>query len=269
MTEAAGPDRGSSDAGSSDAGSNTKASKTGLALKIVVSIVALGGILYLGKQLGGYIPQFAEWVEGLGVWGPVVFVLGYAVATVGFIPGSLLTLAAGAIFGLAKGTVIVFLGATIGSALAFLVARYVARGWVENKIAGNPKFAAIDGAVANEGFKIVTLLRLAPIFPFNLMNYGLGLTKVSFWHYVAASVGMIPGTFLYVYYGSAIGSLAAVAGGAEVERGAGGWITFAVGLVAAVAVAIYVGRIAKRALDEQVQSQSAQETNPEGEAQHV
>jgi uncharacterized membrane protein YdjX (TVP38/TMEM64 family) len=241
------------EAQSAEAESPRGASLSSLAAKLVAAAVGLVGLIYLGRQVGGYIPQFAEWVDGLGVWGPVVFAIGYAVATVGFIPGSLLTLAAGAIFGLVKGTITVFLGATVGSALAFLVARYVARGAVERRIAGNRKFASIDRAVAKEGLKIVTLLRLAPIFPFNLMNYGLGLTKVSFRDYVLASLGMIPGTFLYVYYGKALGSLAAVAGGAEIERGAGYWITFGVGLAAALAVALYVARIAKRALAQEVE----------------
>ena len=235
------------------AGAGPNATRGPLAVKLIAAVAGLVGLIYLGRQVGGYIPQFAEWVDGLGVWGPVVFAVGYAVATVGFIPGSLLTLAAGAIFGLAKGTVTVFFGATVGSALAFLVARYLARNAVERRIAGHQRFAAIDRAVAKEGLKIVTLLRLAPIFPFNLMNYALGLTKVTFRDYVLASVGMIPGTFLYVYYGKAIGSLAAVAGGAEIERGAGYWITFGVGLAAALAVALYVARIAKRALAQEVE----------------
>jgi uncharacterized membrane protein YdjX (TVP38/TMEM64 family) len=228
-------------------------SRGALLLKVIGGLAALGALIYLGRQVGGYIPQFAHWVDGLGVWGPVVFALGYAVATVGFIPGSLLTLAAGAIFGLGKGTVIVFFGATLGAALAFLVARYVARDAVARRIAGNARFAAIDRAVAREGLKIVTLLRLAPIFPFNLMNYGLGLTKVRFRDYVLASVGMIPGTFLYVYYGKALGSLAAIAGGAQIERGAGYWATFGVGLAAALGVAVYVARLAKKALAEEVE----------------
>ena len=232
---------------------NTAPGRVHLVAKVVGAAIALVALLWIGRQVGGYVPQFAEWVDGLGVWGPIVFALGYAVATVAFIPGSLLTLAAGAIFGLGKGTVTVFFGATLGSALAFLVARYLARAAVERKIAGNPRFAAIDRAVAREGLKIVTLLRLAPVFPFNLMNYALGLTNVSFRDYVLASIGMLPGTFLYVYYGKALGSLAAVAGGAEIERGVGGWITFGVGLVAALAVALYVARIARRALAQEVE----------------
>ena len=232
---------------------NPRPNRSALALKVVGSLAALAALLYLGRQVGGYIPQFAEWVDGLGVWGPIVFAIGYAVATVAFIPGSLLTLAAGAIFGLVKGTVTVFIGATVGASLAFLIARYLARKPIEKRIAGNAKFASIDRAVANEGLKIVTLLRLAPIFPFNLMNYGLGLTKVSFRDYLIASIGMIPGSFLYVYYGKALGSLAAVAGGAEIERGSGYWVTFGVGMAAALLVTIYVAKIAKRALSQEVE----------------
>ncbi len=190
-----------------------------LVLYIVIGAAVLAGLFLAGRQAGAYVPRFAQWVEGLGVWGPVVFILGYAVAAVAFIPGSLLTLAAGAIFGLVKGTIYTLIGATLGAAAAFLVARYLARGAIERRIAGNAKFAAIDKAVGREGFKIVALLRLSPIFPFNLLNYSLGLTKVSFLQYFAASIAMLPGTLLYVYYGKAAGSLAAVAGGAKTREG--------------------------------------------------
>jgi uncharacterized membrane protein YdjX (TVP38/TMEM64 family) len=191
-------------------------------------------------------------VEGLGVWGPVVFILGYAVAAVAFIPGSLLTLAAGAIFGLVKGTIYTLIGATLGAAAAFLVARYLARGAIERRIAGNAKFAAIDKAVGREGFKIVALLRLSPIFPFNLLNYSLGLTKVSFLQYLAASIAMLPGTLLYVYYGKAAGSLAAVAGGAKTEKGTSYWVVLGVGLLATVAVTTFVTRLAGKALRQEI-----------------
>lgn len=220
--------------------------------KIGLGILGLAALVALGRRLGAYVPQFAASVDALGWWGPVVFVLGYATATVAFIPGSLLTLAAGAIFGLIEGTVLVFLGATLGSALAFLVARYGARSAVERRLEKNPRFAAIDRAVAEEGLKIVFLLRLSPAFPYNLLNYALGLTRVGFRDYVLASIGMIPATFLYVYYGKALGSLAAVAGGAEIERGIGYWTVLLVGLAATVAVTTYVTRIARRALDQEV-----------------
>ena len=216
----------------------------------VIALLLLGG-----RRAGQYIPQFAAWVEGLGVWGPLVFILGYAVATVAFIPGSLLTLAAGAIFGLVKGTLYTFCGATLGASASFLVARYVARRAIEKKTAGNAKFAAIDKAVGQEGFKIVALLRLSPIFPFNLLNYGLGLTKVRFLDYFLASIAMLPGTLLYVYYGKAAGSLAviaAVAGGAKTEKGTAYWVTLGIGLLATVVVTTFITRLAGKALKQQI-----------------
>ncbi len=220
--------------------------------KIALALLALAALILFGRQLGAHVPSFAAWVEGLGLWGPLAFVLGYAAATVAFIPGSLLTLAAGAIFGLAKGTIYTFVGATLGSTLAFLVARHLARSAVERRLEKQPKFATIDRAVGREGLKIVFLLRLSPVFPFNLLNYGLGLTRVRFRDYVLASFGMIPGTFLYVYYGKALGSLAAVVGGAPVEKGAGSWAILVVGLLATVVVTAFVTRIARRALTQEV-----------------
>ena len=148
--------------------------------RIALVVVGLVVLVALGRQAGSYIPQFAQWVNGLGVWGPIVFILGYAVAAVAFVPGSLLTLAAGAIFGLAQGVVYVFIAAVLGSSAAFLVSRYLARRAIERRLASNPRFAAIDRAVGAQGRKIVFLLRLSPVFPFNLLNYGLGLTKVTF-----------------------------------------------------------------------------------------
>ena len=222
-------------------------------IKIIGIVVALGALVFLGRQLGAYVPQFAAWVESLGPLGPAVFIAGYAVATVAFIPGSILTLAGGAIFGLAKGTLIVFIGASLGSALAFLVARYLARAAIERRIEESSRFAAIDSAVAKQGLKIVFLLRLSPIFPFNLLNYALGLTRVSFRDYVIASIGMLPGSFLYVYYGKAIGSLAAVAGGAELDKGAGYWVVLALGLAATLIVTTIVTNIARKALSQEVQ----------------
>lgn len=221
--------------------------------KGVLVVVALILLVFAGRALGGYIPQFATWVGSLGIWGPIVFIAGYAVATVAFIPGSLLTLAAGAIFGLLQGTAYVFLGAAIGSALAFLVARYGARKAVERRLENHPRFRLVDKAVAREGLKIVFLLRLSPAFPYNLLNYALGLTSVRFRDYVLASLGMIPATFLYVYYGKALGTLAAVAGGAAVERGTGYWTVLGVGLIATLAVTTLVTRLARRALQQEVE----------------
>jgi uncharacterized membrane protein YdjX (TVP38/TMEM64 family) len=223
------------------------------ALQIAIVLAVVAALFFLGKRAGAAVPRFAEWVQGLGVWGPVVFILGYAVATVAFVPGLLLTLAAGAIFGLWRGTVYVMVGATLGAALAFLVARYAARRAIERRMAGNERFAAIDRAVAREGRKIVFLLRLSPVFPFNLLNYALGLTRVRFADYLVASIGMLPATLLYVYAGKLVGDVAALAGGAApIERDWKYWTLVGAGLAATVAVTAYVTRLARRALKEAV-----------------
>jgi uncharacterized membrane protein YdjX (TVP38/TMEM64 family) len=215
--------------------------------------LALGGLavlLALGRQAGAYLPRFAAWVDGLGVWGPAVFIAGYAVAAVAFVPGSVLTLAAGAIFGLARGAAYVFVAATLGASAAFLVSRHLARAAVERRLAGSPRFAAIDRAVGREGRKIVLLLRLSPVFPFNLLNYALGLTGVRFADYLLGCLGMIPGTLLYVYYGKLAGDVAALAGGAPAGRDAGYYAVSVLGLLATVVVTTLVTRTARRALRE-------------------
>lgn len=234
-------------------------SKARLILYIVIALAVVAGLTLAGQQAGGVVIRFAEWVNGLGVWGPIVFILGYAIATVFFLPGSLLTLASGAIFGLVKGTIYSLIGATLGASAAFLVARYLARRAIERKIAGNAKFAAIDKAVGREGFKIVSLLRLSPAFPFNLLNYALGLTKVRFLPYLAACAAMLPGTLLYVYYGKALGSLAALASGAKTQKGPEFWAFLGIGLVATIVVTAFVTRLAGKALRQQIDEPAAEE----------
>ena len=216
--------------------------------KISLAAVTLIGLAVLGRQVGGYLPQFVFWVNSLGVWGPAVFIVGYIVAAVAFVPGSLLTLAAGAIWGIFPGVPYVFLAAVLGSAAAFLVARYLARATIERRLAHNARFAAIDRAVGAQGRKLVLLLRLSPVFPFNLLNYALGLTSIRFVDYVVASIGMLPGTFLYVYYGKLVGDLAALAGGAAVEKGVGYYVILVVGLLATIVVTTLVTRTARQAL---------------------
>ena len=207
---------------------------------------------------GGFNPQellrnALQWVNDLGAIAPIAFILIYIVATVAFLPGSILTLGAGVVFGIVQGSIYVFVGATIGATLAFLVGRYLARGWVSKKIAGNQKFKAIDRAVGNEGLKIVLLTRLSPIFPFNLLNYGLGVTGVSLKDYVLASVGMIPGTIMYVYIGSLAGSIATIGGATQPDANPiAQWAIRIIGFVATVAVTLYVTKIARQALDDSI-----------------
>jgi uncharacterized membrane protein YdjX (TVP38/TMEM64 family) len=203
--------------------------------RLLASTAAIAALVLLGRRAGGYLAVFAA---------------AYAAATVAFVPGSLLTLAAGAIFGLVKGTLLVFAAATVGAGLAFLVSRHLARSAVERRLAGNARFGAIDRAVAREGRKIVFLLRLSPVFPFNLLNYALGLTRVRFGDYLIASVGMLPGTLLYVYYGALAGEVAIVAGGGAPAKGAGYYAVLALGLAATIAVTALVTRTARRALRE-------------------
>lgn len=197
-------------------------------------------------------------VDNLGAIAPIAFILIYIIATVAFLPGSILTLGAGVVFGIVQGSIYVFIGATIGATLAFLVGRYLARGWISNKIAGNQKFSAIDRAVGQEGFKIVLLTRLSPIFPFNLLNYALGVTGVSLKDYVLASVGMIPGTIMYVYIGSLAGSIATIGGETQPDANpVAQWGIRIIGFVATVAVTLYVTKIARQALNESIDTDDA------------
>ncbi len=215
----------------------------------LLAALAIAALVLIGREAGDSLQKFASWIDALGVWGPVAFMLGYALATLAFVPGSLLTLAAGAIFGIAWGTLYVFVAASVGACAAFLVARYIFRGAIERRLEGNAKFAAIDQAVGGEGRKIVTLLRLSPVFPFNLLNYALGLTQVRFADYTIACLGMLPGTLLYVYTGSLAGDLAAaVSGAGSSPGGPGRWALLVVGLAATAAVTVLVTRVARRAL---------------------
>jgi uncharacterized membrane protein YdjX (TVP38/TMEM64 family) len=193
-----------------------------------------------------------QWVQDLGSVGAIAFILIYIVATVAFLPGSILTLGAGVVFGVALGSIYVFIGATIGATLAFLVGRYLARGWISRKIAGNQKFAAIDRAVGKEGLKIVLLTRLSPIFPFNLLNYAFGVTGVSLKDYVIGSLGMIPGTIMYVYIGSLAGNIATLGSGNQPSNPTITWAIRIIGFLATLAVTVYVTRIARKALEQSI-----------------
>jgi uncharacterized membrane protein YdjX (TVP38/TMEM64 family) len=217
---------------------------------IVLSIV----LIFCQLSVGPVVQALAGWVEGLGFWGPLAFGLIYVVAVLALIPGSALTLAAGALFGLIGGTIIASLASTSGAALAFLVGRYLARDRIAAKLERYPRFDAIDIAISKSGWKIVALLRLSPAIPFNLQNYLYGLTGIRFWPYVLTSwLMMLPATFMYVYLG-VIGreSLQAAAGGTECARTPVEWAMLIVGLIATVAVTIYLTRLARSALRQQI-----------------
>ncbi|MEB3293108.1 MAG: TVP38/TMEM64 family protein [Synechococcales bacterium] len=194
--------------------------------------------------MAGLFEQLLTWIQQWGAIGVLVFILSYAIATVLLIPGSVLTLGAGAIFNVVWGSLYVFLGATLGSVAAFLIGRYWARSWVARRIEGNRQFVAIDHAIAQEGFKIVLLTRLSPLIPFSLLNYALALTQVSLKDYTLAATGMIPGTVMYVYIGSLAGDLAMHQEVAVLQ-----WVIRIVGFLATVAVTLYITRLAKQALN--------------------
>ncbi len=207
-----------------------------------------GALILLGHVAGARIPAFAASVERLGVWAPIAFAVGYVVACVVFVPGSLLTLAAGAIFGLVRGTILVFAAATVGASISFLIARYLARERMVRRLAGNAQFEAIDRAIEGDGFRVVFLLRLSPLVPFSLLNYALGLTRVRFRDFVVASIGMLPGTVLYVYVGTLAGLVATLAGTGRAARGAPFYALWAIGLLATGAVTVVITRRARAAL---------------------
>jgi uncharacterized membrane protein YdjX (TVP38/TMEM64 family) len=209
----------------------------------MVVLLALGG-----RRLAGFVPAFAHWVHGLGPLGPVAFMVGYATATVAFVPGSLLTLAAGAVFGVGLGTVYALIGATLGASGAFLISRHIARAAFQRRMAGVPRFAIIDRAISREGWKVVLLLRLSPVFPFNLLNYALGLTRIRFMDFLIASIGMLPGTLLYTYSGKVVGDIAALAAGQSPPRTTAYYLVLSLGLAATVGVTTVVTRLARRAL---------------------
>ena len=220
-------------------------------LKMTFGLLLLVGLIVLFKVLNvqSYLKDILGRINNLGEVGMIVFIVVYIFAAVFFIPGSLLTLGAGAVFGVIKGSLIVSTAATLGATAAFLVGRYFARAWVAKKISGNEKFRIIDDAVAKDGWKIVALTRLSPVFPYTLLNYAYGLTNVSLHDYFFASwIGMMPGTLMYVYIGSLAGNLATL-GASDRTKTPQEWALFGLGLVATIGVTVYVTKMAKTALN--------------------
>lgn len=213
----------------------------------IALIVAALLMIVQSLPIGEAVEAMKSWIAGRGMWGPVVLVLLYVAATVLFVPGTILTLAAGAMFGLVVGMIAVSIGSTLGAAFAFLISRYLARDRIAEMAGRNRNFGAIDRAIGEGGWKIVALLRLSPAIPFNLQNYLYGLMQIRFWPYVLTSwLAMLPGTLLYVYLGHVTGAAIAP----ERSRTLGEWLMLAVGLLATVAVTVYITRLARRRLRE-------------------
>jgi uncharacterized membrane protein YdjX (TVP38/TMEM64 family) len=222
--------------------------------RIVIGLLALAVVI-----TAVWILPIAEWLARFLRWTEVnrgsawtLFILVYVIATVCFVPALPLTLAAGAIFGLWHGFLLVSAGSTLGATAAFFVGRTVARDWVAAKIAAWPRFRALDRSLQSRGFWIVMLTRLSPLFPFFLLNYAYGISAVRPRDYIPASwLGMMPGTLAYVYTGSLAANLAQALTG-EVKTGTSGWVLLGVGLIATFIVTVVVTRLAKRELDKEI-----------------
>src|SRR5882724_5249129 len=229
----------------------TKSATSRIAVLALILMALFLAMRFLPIQQ--WLRNFNDWVGQMGTVGILVFIVVYALATVLLAPGSILTIGAGFVFGLWKGFLVVSAGATLGASLAFLVARFIARDKIESIAKRNEKFRKIDNAIGKQGAKLIFLLRLSPVIPFNLSNYFYGLTAVKFWLYVLASwIGMMPGTFLYVYIGAASkAAVAAATGGEAVKHGWQYWTFLGVGFVATAIVTIWVTKIARDALKSQ------------------
>jgi uncharacterized membrane protein YdjX (TVP38/TMEM64 family) len=212
---------------------------------IFAAVAVLLVLLAVGWRLlpvAAWLLSLRDWIGGLGLWGVALFALVYVVGAVVLAPAGLLSILAGFAYGF-WALPLVVVAATIGAALAFLIARYAARDWVRQWLRGRRNLTAIDRAVAEDGWKIVMLLRLSPAVPFNLQNYAFGVTAVPFGQYVAATfVGIIPGAALFTYIG--------VLGGESAEAGPVRWLLFAAGLAATAAAGVLVARKARAKLAE-------------------
>lgn len=222
-------------------------------LKIVAAVLAAAALITASILLPvrQWLESFNLWVGGLGVLGPVVFAGVYILTTVLLLPGAILTVGAGFVFGLGWGFAAVSVGSTTGAALAFLIGRFLAREKIEAMTRDRPKFRSVDRAIGARGAKLIMLLRLSPLIPFNLSNYFYGLTAVKFWPYVLASwIGMMPGTLLYIYFGTLGKAGVEAATSADAGRSPLEWALLVVGLLATLVVTIWVSKIARKALKE-------------------
>ena len=210
---------------------------------VVAALVAMAQML----PIADVALELVEYVRDAGAVGVAIMALAYVAVTVALLPASVMTLAAGFVYGFA-GFAVVWPAAVLGALIAFWLARTVLRGWVGARAVSHPKFAAIDDAIGESGLVVVFLLRLSPVVPFGALNYLLGSSKVKTRDYlVATSIGIIPGAFLYVYFGTLITSAAELSGGAP--SGGGLRTAFLVGgSIATVLATVWITRVARRKL---------------------
>jgi uncharacterized membrane protein YdjX (TVP38/TMEM64 family) len=195
-----------------------------------------------------FIERLALALADLGPWAPLLFILAYITAAVTLAPAFLLTFAAGAVFGLWRGTLLVYVGAVLGSSAVFAIASPLSRSRFLRWLDRDPRVAAVRSAVVGEGVWVMFLLRLSPVVPFVLLNYALALSGVRFRDFLAASVGMLPAIVMYVYYGKVAGDVTKLAAGITPPRGPGYYVLLVVGLIATIVATTAVTRAAKRAM---------------------
>ena len=234
-------------------------------LQLVAVVMSVAGLVLLFTlfPVTSWLVAVVEWIRGQGRAGWGCFAVAYVVAAVLLLPGSVLTIGGGFAYGLLWGLVLVSPVSVLAATTAFLLGRTVTRDWVARRLGKDPRLAAIDAAVGKNGFRIVLLLRLSPLFPFSILNYALSLTRVRLRDYMLGSwLGMLPGTVLFVYIGSLITSASELASGTRPSSGLAGHALMVAGLVATVAVAVVVTRIARKALKHALEQVPAAKEHP-------
>lgn len=227
---------------------------TRAAIKALIALGMVGGLVVAAifLPIGQYALEFVEFVRDIGVLGILLYGAIYAVATILLVPGSLLTIGAGFVYGL-WGVALVLPASMLGAIGAFLLGRFFARDWVGRRIAKYDRLAAVDDAIGDKSFTIIFLLRLSPVVPFSLLNYFLGVTRAKLSVYIWASLtGMLPGIFLYVYIGTLMTDAAQLASGDRPDTGVLGQALLIGGLVATFIVTVLISTIAKRKLEERL-----------------
>lgn len=211
--------------------------------KAVGAAVPIVAGLALGRLVSPWLPEFAAWVNTLGVWAPIGYVVAYVAVVILMLPAFLLIMAGGAVFGVVKGSMLALAGALVGGTFAFLIARYFARSFVERRVAANPTLAALDRVIGEDGLKLVFLLRLSPAVPFVLSNYALGITNVRLRDFVLGTVGLVPMVLTFAAYGSASGAGPRADGSPAVSP-----VMLTLGIIVTVVLGLLLARIVQKAL---------------------
>jgi uncharacterized membrane protein YdjX (TVP38/TMEM64 family) len=232
----------------------------------VVTLVIVASRFNLADRISDLIQGACNWVKHFGGSAPLVFMALFNLGTLLFVPGSVLTLKGGVLFGMVWGSIYVLLAAIVGATLTFWLGRYCCRDWVYRKIQAHPRFQLIDAAIADEGWKIVLLTRLSPVFPFNLTNYAFGMTQISLKDYILGSLGILPGTVMYTYLGTIVGEL----GMSEIPQHLTSpemqfmhWGIRLMGIAATIGITVYLTQISQRALTKRTELANISDTSPE------